>query len=725
VGGARRPRPRGLQPMAEGAAAAEGEFEPVDFADLHELIRAAQEGGDKSDPVAAALELGVQETKRVAAEIDGQLEVLEAESVEDYVASFESFQNLHEEIKSTDGVLEKMERMLGAFQTDLSGISDEIRMLQSDSLQMNMKLRNRRALQSLMSEYVSSVVVSPQLVRHICEEEINETYLDYLTELNRKLDHVKQQEMQKLPSCAQSAPELEKLRTKAVARIKDFLLQKINALKKPKTNLQILQRNVLVRFKFFTQFLAEHHPGVADEVKQHYVLTMSGVYLKQFKTYVSSLQKLELEYSPTKADLLVSGEWHSGGAAGRFLDGLGLGRAVNLKDKGNVFSLSGRDALLGELDKDPIIAHTHKDKAKYYHEQLFRSHQMLLMDTATSEFLFLTDFFDTRGDQALFVEVFGKTTAFFLDSLEQFLATCWDSVGLLLMVRIVEFYRGCMRRRQVNCLDSYLDALQLLLWPRLRAVLDANISSLRKASQQGSVDAADTRPHLLTRRYAELAASLHALSSTESSGLPDTLQQPLRSMQQEVCALLTAMAAKLDGAENGHLVFLVNNYDLVLTVFVERHLPRTAIAGFEDLLREQVGLFVENQLMRHYPDLVQYVKATEPLVADIDEAAGRGSGQQAPPPRVDVAKMEQVVRNFKQNWKRETDRIHQYVMVSFTNFSNGMEILKQVLTQLLLYYTRLQKVIRKAFPQQSPAFAHELVSNTTILAEIKQYSRSF
>jgi DNA repair ATPase RecN len=145
--------------------------------------------------------------------------------------------------------------MLGAFQSDLSTISDEIKMLQGDSLAMNVKLRNRRALQSLMSEYVSSVVVSPQLVRQICEEEINEQYLDYLTELNKKLDHVKQNDMQKFPSCAQSAPELERLRTKAVSRIKDFLLQKINALKKPKTNLQILQRNVLVRFKFFNVFL--------------------------------------------------------------------------------------------------------------------------------------------------------------------------------------------------------------------------------------------------------------------------------------------------------------------------------------------------------------------------------------------------------------------------------------------------------------------------------------
>ena len=34
----------------------------------------------------------------------------------------------------------------------------------------------------------------------------------------------------------------------------------------------------------------------------------------------------------------------------------------------------------------------------------------------------------------------------------------------------------------------------------------------------------------------------------------------------------------------------VNNYDLVLTVFHERHLPRAATSGFEGLLREQVML---------------------------------------------------------------------------------------------------------------------------------------
>jgi hypothetical protein len=710
-----------------GAEPDDVHFEPVDFDDLHELIRLAQEApsdGSSRDPVAAALELGVGETEKLAAQIDSQLEVLEEESIGDYAASFQSFEDLHREIRDTDRVLEKMEKMLGAFQSDLSGISDEIKLLQGDSLSMNVKLRNRRALQSLMSDYVSSVVVSPTLVRQICEEEINEQYLDFLTELNKKLDHVKANDMQKLPSAAQSAPELERLRVKAVSRIKDFLLQKINALKKPKTNLQILQRNVLVRFKFFNTFLAEHHSQIADEVKQHYVSVMSGVYLKHFKTYGNSLQKLELENSPTKSDVLVSIE-PSSGAAAKFLDGLGLGRQVQLKDKGNVFSLSGRDAILKELEKDPIIAHTHK--AKYYHEQLFRSHQMLLVDTATSEFLFLNDFFDTQGDHALFTEVFSKTMQYFTDSLETFLANCWDSVGLLLMIRIVEFYRRCMQRRQVCCLDSYLDALQLQLWPRLRMVLDENVKSLRKANMQNLCAPSNTHPHLVTRRYAELAASLSYLCAPEvrgeaAGGSPDKLLQPLQAMQQEAVSLLTSMSSKLETGEMG-LVFLVNNYDLVLTVFHERHLPRSATQAFDDLLEQQIALFIESQLMRHYPDLIAFVKATEPALAEMEEA-GRGSGQ-GPPPGVDVRKMEQVVKQFAQKWKSSMDAIHHHVMASFVNFSNGMAILKQVLTQLLLYYTRLQKIIDKSFPQQRPAFVHELVSNTTILMEIKQYQKSF
>jgi hypothetical protein len=53
-----------------------------------------------------------------------------------------------------------------------------------------------------------------------------------------------------------------------------------------------------------------------------------------------------------------------------------------------------------------------------------------------------------------------------------------------------------------------------------------------------------------------------------------------------------------------------------------------------------------------------------------------------------------------------------------------MEILKQVLTQLLLYYTRFQDIIKKSW-SRPPAFSRDVVSTATILMEIKRYSRTF
>ena len=45
------------------------------------------------------------------------------------------------------------------------------------------------------------------------------------------------------------------------------MYSKIGALTKPKTNLQILQRNVLLKFKSLYTFLQKHHPQLAAETR--------------------------------------------------------------------------------------------------------------------------------------------------------------------------------------------------------------------------------------------------------------------------------------------------------------------------------------------------------------------------------------------------------------------------------------------------------------------------
>jgi len=82
------------------------------------------------------------------------------------------------------------------------------------------------------------------------------------------------------------------------------------------------------------------------------------------------------------------------------------------------------------------------------------------------------------------------------------------------------------------------------------------------------------------------------------------------------------------------------------------------------------------------------------------------------------------VREFASFWKAGIQQINDDVLAYFATCRNGMDILKQVLTQLLLYYTRFQDIIKKTW-SRAPAFTRDIVSTATILMEIKRYSRMF
>jgi hypothetical protein len=107
---------------------------------------------------------------------------------------------------------------------------------------------------------------------------------------------------------------------------------------------------------------------------------------------------------------------------------------------------------------------------------LFRSAHKLLMDSATSEYLFCHDFW--AGDQGIFREVFAPAIAAVDENLSQFLANCFDVGSIILMarvraggvaartglrrslvaqIRINHEHQVIMSRRRAPCLDTYLD----------------------------------------------------------------------------------------------------------------------------------------------------------------------------------------------------------------------------------------------------------------------------
>eukprot|EP01069_Polyplicarium_translucidae_P001965 Polyplicarium_translucidae@DN1871_c0_g1_i3.p2 len=367
------------------------------------------------------------------------------------------------------------------------------------------------------------------------------------------------------------------------------------------------------------------------------------------------------------------------------------------------------------------------------------------MDTATTEYMFLCDFFESpAGDArqrrdaarstggrpaALFVDVFQRTVQFFDALAEGVTSSTHDALGLLLMIRVNEYNRLVMQRRQVPCLDAYLDRVEMLFWPRAAAILNANLASLRRASPEQLLadipTAQRTQPHYVSRRFAEFLSGLCTLMVPLGGGEPDErLANTVTALQGAMENLLRIMSCELLNTKD-RMIFVIDNVDLMAQIVTENGLASSEMASrFDNILRDEIATFVEAQLSDNFADLVKFVTSAEAVVEDSKGSAAEVGTFAAVPPGINIAKMEQLVRHFSTTWKLTLESLHGSISASFTNFDNGNEILKQTLTQVLLYHTRFQKIASRCFPHQpQPAWLKEIVPNSAILTEIRNYSR--
>jgi hypothetical protein len=215
----------------------------------------------------------------------------------------------------SDRILGRMEEMLRGFQADLGEISSEIKHLQDDSLFMNVKLRNRRAVEEKLNAFLEKTSVPPSLASNILSANVNEPFLEAVIILADRLKYLEQATAPRdgsslaippVETCTgrNLLPELEKLKIKAISKIKDYFTTQIALIRKPKTNIQMLQQNALLKYAPLFHFILRETPQIADEIRLIYVESMSKTLLNVFKSYFTQLLKFELVVA-TKNDLIV------------------------------------------------------------------------------------------------------------------------------------------------------------------------------------------------------------------------------------------------------------------------------------------------------------------------------------------------------------------------------------------------------------------------------------
>ncbi|KAM7384874.1 hypothetical protein PAMA_011978 [Pampus argenteus] len=599
----------------------------------------------------------------------------------------------------------RMEGMLSGFQSDLSSISSEIQTLQQQSVSMNVRLKNRQAVRSHLSQLVDELVVPGAMISTILDSPVTEQeFLEQLHELNNKINFAKELSFRETLACSDIQDIVDRLKLKVLESltssffhfyecncsdcgIKDQRVHSSEDLLLQEANDQLPDPT---EHSAEIQFLLANERTVAKEIRDEYVDTMSKIYYSYFKSYSGRLLKVQVNKRFDTAQvllMLVDG-------VSTVVDKQGFFSKPSLKSRNTIFTVGQRGAILSpaELEGPILVPHTaQRGDSRYPYETLFRSQHYALLDNGCREFLFLSDFFMVAGNSALdlFNSIMGKTLSMFLKSMSTYVSDCYDSIAVFLCIHIILRFRAITAKRNIPALDKSV---------------------------------------------------LHQLN-------------PFISLYNvEVENFVLKMAAEFPSRRD-QLIFLINNYDMMLSVLMERAADDSKeVEGFQQLLLARTQEFIEEILSPPFGGMIAFVKEAEALMekGQLDRLKN------------EEARITQLIRGFSGTWKQSVESMSQDVMRSFTNFKNGTSIIQVrqqrtassrhsddslqefeplhvasfslkepelrkvsgALTQLIQYYHGFHKVLNQP-TFRSLAVRSELINLHHLMVEVKKHKPNF
>ncbi|KAF7492608.1 Vacuolar protein sorting-associated protein 52 -like protein [Sarcoptes scabiei] len=327
----------------------------------------------------------------------------------------------------------------------------------------------------------------------------------------------------------------------------------------------------------------------------------------------------------------------------------------------------------------------------------FREIQYALLDNACREYLFI-------------LTIFGKTLDLLFKNVDNVFSQSYDAIALFVCIHIIYRFRMVSLKRNVLVLNHYWERLVKDIWPQFEEVFLMHIKSI-KFYDLNKITKIDTRPHYITRRFAEFSAAIVTINDT----FPDTrVTNLLLILQNEIVNLILRMSTKFSKPKDQY-IFIINNYDCILGVLLERKKHNSHEAeSLREPLNKKILDFVEEMLYPHFSSLISFVKECEDLLDRNDQ----NSLKYLEP------KVGDLIQNFNSNWRQSLEQVSKEIMASFTNFRNGNNIQQIALTQLVQYYHRFSKLISQQ-PFASNTLRSELINIHQLMVEVKKYKTNF
>jgi hypothetical protein len=246
-------------------------------------------------------------------------------------------------------------------------------------------------------------------------------------------------------------------------------------------------------------------------------------------------------------------------------DPFSLGRRIDILRTGNQIAIS---SYLAE-----------EDTSFHGIEVPFRNFNLALVDNVAAEYSFMTEMFSTMSFQQISrkaSEVFSSIFSLGQGLAKQLVENTTDSLGVLMCVRLNQQAAFELQRRKVPVADSYINGINMLLWPRFQVIMDTHCESLKRIgtnSGRSAVSALSlaggddlnqsSAPHFLTQRFGQLLHGILVLSS--EAGDDEPVANSLARLTTEFDGLLTKLS-RIGGDAKRRERFLYNNYSLIMTI---------------------------------------------------------------------------------------------------------------------------------------------------------------
>jgi vacuolar protein sorting-associated protein 52 len=224
-----------------------------------------------------------------------------------------------------------------------------------------------------------------------------------------------------------------------------------------------------------------------------------------------------------------------------------------------------------------------EDKSVHGVEVPFRNFNLALVDNVSAEYSFMTEMFSVKPFHQISrraVEIFEPVFALGQSMTKQLIETSTDCLGLLLCVRLNQHAAFELQRRKVPVADSYINGINMHLWPRFQMIMDIHCESLKRVASSSarstisalSLAAGDdakhySTPHFLAQRFGQLLHGI--LTLTNEAGDDEPVSNSLVRLTTEFDSLLSKLS-RGSGDLKSRERFLFNNYTLILTIISVR-----------------------------------------------------------------------------------------------------------------------------------------------------------